>query len=87
MKTEFYLLIINNIKKNYMSQKFKKVLQDSKKNDTIIIGEQTFSNEIILNESIQCSIFWTLTFFDVKFKNVDFTGSTLVKSTFKSILI
>ena len=40
-----------------MSQKFKKVLQDSKKNDTIIIGEQTFSNEIILNESIQCSIF------------------------------
>lgn len=67
-----------------MENKFEKVIENLEEEETLTLGDQTFLNEMILDESIQCSILGTLTFFEVDFKRVDFTGSTFVNSEFKN---
>ena len=67
-----------------MENKFERIIENLEEEETWIIGDQTFLNEMILDESIQCSILGTLTFFEVDFKKIDFTGSTFVNCEFKN---
>ena len=64
--------------------KFERIIENLEDEETLTLGDQTFSNEMILDESIQCFILGTLTFFEVDFKRVDFTGSTFVNCEFKN---
>ena len=67
-----------------MENKFERVIENLEEEETLTLGYQTFLNEMILNKSIQCFILGTLTFFEVDFKKVDVTGSTLVNCEFKN---
>jgi uncharacterized protein YjbI with pentapeptide repeats len=67
-----------------MENKFERIIENLEEIETLIVGDQTFLNEMILDQSIQCSIFGTLTFFEVDFKRVDFTGSTFVNCEFEN---
>ena len=52
-----------------MKNKFERIVENLEERETLTIGDQTFLNEIIFDESIQCSIFGTITFFEVDFKS------------------
>lgn len=67
-----------------MENKFERIIENLEKKETLTLGYQTFLNEMIFDESIQCSILGKLTFFEVSFKKVDFTGSTFVNCEFKN---
>ena len=67
-----------------MENKFEIIIKNLEGKESLTLGDQTFLNEMILDESIQCSILGTLTFFEVDFKRVDFTGSTFVNCEFKN---
>ena len=67
-----------------MENKFERIIENLEEEETLTLGDQTFLNEMILDESMQCSILGTLTFFEVDFKRVDFTGSTFVNCEFKN---
>ena len=66
-----------------MENKFERIIENLEEEKTLTLGAQTFLNEMILDESIQCSLLGILTFFEVDFKRVDFTGSTFVNCEFK----
>ena len=51
-----------------MENKSEKIFE---KREILIFSDKTFLNEMILDESIQCSILGTLTFFEVDFEKVD----------------
>lgn len=42
-----------------MESKFKKIIKNLDEDELLTIGDQTFSNEIIFDESIQCSFIWS----------------------------
>jgi len=67
-----------------MKNKFERIIRNLEEGENLTLGEQTFLNEVILDEYIQCSILGTLTFVEVDFENVDFTGSTFVNCEFKN---
>ena len=67
-----------------MENKFQKIVENLEQQEILIVGHQTFLNEIILDEFIPCSILGTLTFFEVDFKKVNFTDSTFVNCQFKN---
>ena len=67
-----------------MENKFERIIENLEEEETLTLGDQTFLNEMILDESIQCSILGTRTFFEGDFKRVDFTGSTFVNCEFKN---
>ena len=57
---------------NFSSSRFERIIENLEEEETLTLGDQTFLNEMILDESIQCSILGTLTFFEVDiFKNID----------------
>ena len=39
-----------------MENKFEKILENLEEEETLTIGDQTFLNEIILDEALQCSV-------------------------------
>lgn len=47
-------------------------------------NNKKFSNEIILNQSLQCSVLGRITFKNLTFKNVDFTGTFFSKIIFEN---
>lgn len=57
-----------------MKNKFEKIIEDLEERETLTLGDQTFLNEVIWDESIQCSILGTTIFSGVDFEQVDFTG-------------
>ena len=67
-----------------MENKFERIIENLEEEQPLTLGDQTFLNEIILDESPQCSMLGTITFFEVDFKRVDFTGSTFVNCEFKN---
>ena len=67
-----------------MENKFEIIIENLEEEETLTLGDQTFLNEMIFDESIQYSLFGTITFFEVDFKRVDFTGSTFVNCEFKN---
>lgn len=73
--------ILNN-KKEF--EKWKRIMKDIEEEETLMLGDQTFLNEMTLDKFIQCSILVTLTFLEVDFKKVDFTGNTFVNCGFKN---
>ena len=60
-----------------MENKFERIIENLEEEETLIIGDQTFLNEMILDKSIQCSILGTLTFFEVDFKKLTSRGALL----------
>lgn len=67
-----------------MEDRFQRILEDLEEEESLTLGDQTFSNEMVLDTSIQCSILATLTFFEVNFERIDFTGSTFINCEFKN---
>ena len=67
-----------------MENKFERLIQNLDEEEILAIGNQVFLNEITLDQSLQCSMLGTLTFFEVDFKRIDFTGSTFVNCEFKN---
>ena len=53
-----------------MENKFKRIIKNLEEEETLTVGDQTFLNEMIFDKYIQCSIFGTITFFEVDFKRV-----------------
>jgi len=66
-----------------MNNNLESILENRDLFETLIFGDQTFSNEIVQDQSAHCSILGTITFFKVDLTNVDFTGSTFVNCKFK----
>lgn len=52
-----------------MENKFERIIENLEEKKTLKLGDQIFLNEMILDESIQCSILGTLTFFEIDFKS------------------
>lgn len=66
------------------NNKFEQTIENLQEGETLTIGDQTFLNEIIFDESLQCSLLGTLSFFEVDFQRVNFEGSTFINCTFKN---
>lgn len=62
------------------------IIKEPKQGSHLELGNEYFSNEIILNQSVQSSILGDITFLEVDFRNVDFTGSYVVACNFKNCL-
>mgnify|MGYP003454750687 CR=1 FL=1 len=69
-----------------MENKFERIIENLEEEETLTLDDQISLNEMILNESIQCYMWGTVTFFEVDFKKVDFTGSTFVNCKFKNCI-
>ena len=67
-----------------MKNKFEIIIENLEEDQPLMLGDQTFLNEIISDESVQCSVLGTINFFEVDFKRTDFTGSTFVNCAFKN---
>ena len=67
-----------------MKNKLETIIENLEEEQTLMLGDQTFLNEIISDESVQCSVLGKITFFEVDFKRIDFTGSTFVNCEFKN---
>jgi uncharacterized protein YjbI with pentapeptide repeats len=67
-----------------MGNEFEKIVENLEENESLTLGDQTFLNERIFDQSLQCSLFGALTFLEVDFENVDFTGSTFLNCYFKN---
>ena len=55
-----------------MKHKFETILDNLPEEESLTLGDQTFLNEIILDQSLQCSKLGTITFFKVDFKRIDY---------------
>jgi|JI9StandDraft_1071089.scaffolds.fasta_scaffold156162_2 uncharacterized protein YjbI with pentapeptide repeats len=60
------------------------ILNNLEKSEALIIGDQTFLNEVISIDYLQYSIFGTITFSGMEFKGVNFSGSNFVNCVFKN---
>ena len=70
-----------------MTNTLQNIIKESERSEQgyhLELVNQHFSNEIILNESVQSSILGDITFFKVDFRNVDFIGSHLVACNFQN---
>jgi len=67
-----------------MENKLKTIIENLEEDEILMLGDQTFLNQIILDESLQCSVLGKIIFFEVDFKRIDFTGSTFVNCEFKN---
>lgn len=67
-----------------MTNTFQTIIGKLEKGNNLEFVGEIFSNEILLDESPQCSILGEITFFDVEFRKVDFTGSNFVGCKFKN---
>lgn len=62
-----------------MENKFKRIIEE-----LLVLDDEIFSNELILDEHLQCSLLGTVTFSGVYFKAVDLADSTFVNCRFKN---
>ena len=67
-----------------MGNKLKTIIENIEEGEILMLGDQTFLNKIILDESLQYSVLGTIIFFEVDFKRIDFTRSTFVNCEFKN---
>lgn len=68
-----------------MNNKLGNIIENLEKDDKLILGNnENFSNEIVLNYSLQCSVLGGINFVNFTFKNIDFTGSIFSKASFKN---
>ena len=48
-------------------------IENLEEDNFLTLGGEIFSNEILLDQYLQCSILGEITFFEVDFKEIDFT--------------
>lgn len=66
-----------------MNNNFQNIIKN--RGDKLVLGnKEKFSNEIILNQSLQCSVLGGIHFVNLTFKNIDFTGSFFSKTIFEN---
>lgn len=72
-------------KKEIDVSNFPSIIGNLEKGDKLELGNnEKFSNEILLNQSLQCSILGGINFVNLTFKNIDFTGSFFSKTIFEN---
>ena len=69
-----------------MMNTLQNIIKEIKQESHLELVNKQFSNEIILNQSIQSSILGEITFFKIDFRNVNLIGSHMVACTFKNCL-
>ena len=75
------------IKKCSMANDLTEILNNLKNNTKLIlVNDQEFFDEIILNKSLQSSIFGRIKFVNVIFKNIDFFGSCISQTIFENCI-
>lgn len=59
-----------------MSNNLQSIIGNLEKGDKLALGNnEKCSNEIVLNQSLQCSLLGRINFVNLTFKNLEFTGS------------
>lgn len=59
-----------------MNNSLKHIIENLEKNENLVLGNnEHFSNDIVLNYYLQCSILGGINFVNFTFKNINFTGS------------
>ena len=59
-----------------MNSNLQSIIEKLEKGNKLGLGNnENFSKEILLDESLQCSILGKMNFLNVTFKNIDFPGS------------
>ena len=66
-----------------MTNKLQSMIKELEQGSNLKILSKSFSNEIVSNHSVQCSVLGGTTFYKVNFRNIDFTGSNIVTCKFK----
>lgn len=69
-----------------MMNRLQKIIKELRQGSHLELVNEHFSNEIILNQSVQSSILGDITFLETDFRNVDFIGSHVVACNFKNCL-
>ena len=67
-----------------MMNTLQNIIKELRQGSHLELVNENFSNEIILNQSVQSSILGDITFFKVDFRNVDFIGSHVVACNSKN---
>lgn len=63
-----------------MNHNLQSIIRNLEKGDKLVLGNnEKFSNEIVLNQSLQCSVLGGINFVNLTFKNIDFTGSFFLR--------
>jgi len=70
-----------------MLNRLQKIIQELRQGSHLELVNEHFSNEIILNHSVQFSILGDITFSKIDFRNIDFIGSHMVACNFKNCRI
>ena len=58
-----------------MTIKINSIISNLEDNSPLVIGQQTFSNEILFDQDLSCAILCRIHFLNCEFEEVDFTGS------------
>ena len=68
-----------------MNDNLQSIIGNLEKGDKLVLGNnEKFSNEIVLNQSLQCFVMRGINFVNLTFKNIDFTGSFFSKTIFEN---
>lgn len=67
-----------------MTKNFEAIIKSFSESQNVIVGDQTFTNENICDDYLQCSLFSKITFFEIDFETIDFTGSNFINCKFKN---
>jgi uncharacterized protein YjbI with pentapeptide repeats len=68
-----------------MNNNFQSIIGNLENRENLLLGNnEKFSNEIILNQSLQCYVLGGINFVNLTFKNIDFTGSFFSKTIFEN---
>lgn len=68
-----------------MNNNFQSIIENLEKSETLILSNnENFSNEIVLNQSLQCSVRGGINFVNFTFKNTDFTSNFFSKILFEN---
>ena len=67
------------------SHNFESIIENLEElNNLELCNNEKFSNEIILDYYLQCSVLGKIHFVNITFENIDFTGSFFSKNIFEN---
>lgn len=69
-----------------MTNFFSQTILNIQKSGDLKVKSQTFSNEVVFNQSIQCGQFTSIKFLNFEFKNIDFTGTDFIDCLFENCI-
>lgn len=67
-----------------MKNDFSKIIANIRESGNLKVTKQNFSNQVVLDQYIQCGQFTSIKFLNSDFKNVDFSGSDFVDCLFEN---